>query len=559
MSRTRPSLLAIAAVVLGVFSGSNVEGQGCAQWQIAQVAPPSTGLAAVTWANGEFWAFGGGGGGTEYGSTTGTVWTGLGTAPAWELVQVRWTGSSFVALGDEGRLATSADGLSWTLRVDVGGIPSTTLSDLAWNGSTYVAVGFNATESSGAYGYPLIIVSPDLVTWTGVNPPAGGSAWEELSGIVWTGTRFVAVGQTQTGGGVGKIVFVSNDGLSWTRLSGPGGGSVAWSGRELVAVGGYFTGGPSVVWRSADGLTWQSATLDQAYNLSAVVWDGSRFIAVGGASILVSQDGSTWQAQTLTISDTLVGVAGYGGTDVAIGQHGAIAAANCPGANVVWVPVASHTSGLNNSQWRSDLGLLNPGSVAANAQMVFYGSGGPEGSTTSVPAGAQSILSDVVGQLNASGSGALEILSDQPLKVTARTYNQVASAATCYPNGTQGQDYPAVTTGGGLGAGQSAYLPGLTENASYRCNIGVVNTGTGNATVLVTLFDGAGDNLGNYTVSLASGQWAQATQPFLNVGGQTAMDRGYATIAVQSGSGVFGFASVIDNITNDPTTVSMQR
>jgi hypothetical protein len=28
---------------------------------------------------------------------------------------------------------------------------------------------------------------------------------------------------------------------------------------------------------------------------------------------------------------------------------------------------------------------------------------------------------------------------------------------------------------------------------------------------------------------------------------------------VQTGSGVFAFASVIDNITNDPTTVAMQR
>jgi hypothetical protein len=58
---------------------------------------------------------------------------------------------------------------------------------------------------------------------------------------------------------------------------------------------------------------------------------------------------------------------------------------------------------------------------------------------------------------------------------------------------------------------------------------------------------------------LAVGQWAQETQPFLNKGLQTAMDRGYAKITVQTGSGVFGFASVIDNITNDPTTVAMQR
>ena len=116
-----------------------------------------------------------------------------------------------------------------------------------------------------------------------------------------------------------------------------------------------------------------------------------------------------------------------------------------------------------------------------------------------------------------------------------------------------------VASGDGLAAGQSAYLAGLTENASYRCNIGVVNTGTQNATVLVELFDGAGRNLASYTVSLAAGQWVQPAQPFLNVAGQTAMDRGYARITAQSGSGVFAFASVIDNITNDPTPVTMQR
>jgi hypothetical protein len=88
----------------------------------------------------------------------------------------------------------------------------------------------------------------------------------------------------------------------------------------------------------------------------------------------------------------------------------------------------------------------------------------------------------------------------------------------------------------------------------------LVNTSTGSATVLVELFDGAGTKLTDYTVTpLAAGQWSQATQPFKNVAGQTAMDRGYAKITVQSGSGVFAFASVIDNITNDPTTVTMQR
>ncbi len=169
------------------------------------------------------------------------------------------------------------------------------------------------------------------------------------------------------------------------------------------------------------------------------------------------------------------------------------------------------------------------------------------------------MLVDVVNQIPAANSGALEILSDQPLKVTARSYNLVSSGASCYPNGTQGQDYPAVVPSGGLSAPQSAYLAGLSETPVYRCNIGVVNTSAASATVLVELFNGAGAKLTDYLVTLGPGEWEQETQPFFNRAGQTAMDRGYAKITVQAGSGVFGFASVIDGLTNDPTTVSMQQ
>jgi hypothetical protein len=224
-----------------------------------------------------------------------------------------------------------------------------------------------------------------------------------------------------------------------------------------------------------------------------------------------------------------------------------------------WVAVASHAAGLNSSQWRSDLGLLNTGSATARVEVDYYGGTGVVTKTTYVPAGAQSILTDVVGQLGGSGSGAVEVLSDQPLKITERTYNQVSATAACYPSGTQGQDYPAVTGSDGLAASQSAYLAGLTENAAYHTNIGLVNTGATPASVLVELFDGAGTKLTDYTVPLTVGLWAQETQPFRKKAGQTAMDRGYARLTVQTGSGVFGFGSVISNVTNDPTTVSMLR
>jgi hypothetical protein len=237
-------------------------------------------------------------------------------------------------------------------------------------------------------------------------------------------------------------------------------------------------------------------------------------------SVVIAVLASSWaSAQFVQQGNKLVGTGAVGsfvqqGASVALSADGDTAIVGGPYDNShagaawvftrqgkdLWVPVVAHNPGLKESQWRSDLGLLNRGTATANVQLTFHGTGGVITNTTYVPPGAQSILVDVVGQLAASGQGALEILSDQPLKVTSRTYNQVSSVADCYPNGTQGQDYPTLAASDGLSAGQSASLAGLSENASYRANIGLVNTGPAAAAVTVELYNGAGTLLTSYTV-----------------------------------------------------------
>jgi hypothetical protein len=217
-----------------------------------------------------------------------------------------------------------------------------------------------------------------------------------------------------------------------------------------------------------------------------------------------------------------------------------------------WIPVASHAAGVNNSQWRTDLGVLNDSAATANFEVRLYLTTGVVTQTAFVTSGSQSILVDVVSMLGASGSGALEVRSDRPVKVSSRTYNQQTS-------GTFGQDYPSSTTAQGLSAGQAASLPQLTENAAYRTNIGLVNTGTLTAAVTVTLVDGAGKALTSYEVSLAPGALKQETQPFKTRAGQTSMARGWARVAVTAGTGVIAYASVIDNSTGDPTTILAMR
>ena len=225
-------------------------------------------------------------------------------------------------------------------------------------------------------------------------------------------------------------------------------------------------------------------------------------------------------------------------------------ASDVPGAGSVWVPSVSHAQGANGTAWRSDVGLLNPGATAANVQELLYTPGGVVTGTAVVPAGSQFVATDIVGQLGFNGSGALEIVSDQPLVVTSRTYDQLAS-------GTVGQGYASYPTAAGIGAGQSAWLPQLAEDAEYRTNIALTNTGSATAAVTVTLYDGGGNALGSYGVTLTPGQWSQQNQPFVSKAGQSDLTAGYATVTVTSGSGVIASASVIDNVTNDPTTVAM--
>jgi hypothetical protein len=219
------------------------------------------------------------------------------------------------------------------------------------------------------------------------------------------------------------------------------------------------------------------------------------------------------------------------------------------------VQVGSHAAGANESQWRTDLGVLNPGTQAASVQVLFHKATGVKTNTVAVAAGQQAALVDVVSQIPETGSAGLEIVADQAVVASSRTYNQVGPAAACYPNGTFGQSYDAFTPARALGQDAVAYLPQLTENAAYRTNIALTNTGTVAATVTVTLFEGGGTQVGDYSVNLNPGEYKQENRPFATRAGQTNLAAGYARVTVTQGSGIIASASVVDNLTNDPTTI----
>ena len=100
----------------------------------------------------------------------------------------------------------------------------------------------------------------------------------------------------------------------------------------------------------------------------------------------------------------------------------------------------------------------------------------------------------------------------------------------------------------------------LKGGGGFRSNVGFVSLGGGESTVALVLHDAAGAAVGDpLEVSVPPGQWTQYNDVFAAVGAPP-QALAWAEVSVLAGSGsVWAYASVVDNASNDPTTIPVQR
>ena len=247
---------------------------------------------------------------------TATTFTKLFVTPPSVLLGIDRSGGQYVAVGANGTVMTTRDLANWT--VQTSGVGHR-LNSVAGSGSRFVAIGDNSS------GEGVVITSTDGASWT-VSYTTGAcqgtvcSAPSMLSKVIWTGTRFVAVGQerispSEGSPGVYALILTSPDGLTWTQQAartillgqpsvGPESGmkSVAWSGGLLVTVGMGPDDYPAA-WTSADAETWTRRTVPGYFgqNLRDVTWGLGKFVAVGWGgtpAVFSSSDGIIWQANS---------------------------------------------------------------------------------------------------------------------------------------------------------------------------------------------------------------------------------------------------------------------
>jgi hypothetical protein len=263
-------------------------------------------------------------------------------------------------------------------------------------------------------------------------------------------------------------------------------------------------------------------------------------------------DVSLFAIQAMNTATTVPGVGMRPG--IAGGPGDGTGAVACNTPYVYWTEIAAHLAGAYGSEWRTDVVARNLGAAQANLKFVLHQyNGNIEGSGT-IGARSQKAFEDIVLALGGSNAkGSVEICSDQPLLIAGRTFSASAT-------GTFGQNFDGHVASLGYNSGETVSLIGMRQQAGlYRTNINVTNASKAAAEVAVVLYDAAGTQIHTYNLTVPAGQVIQDLEPFANRANQPNLGWGFATVTVVKGTNIRASAALIDNRTNDPTTIEAKQ
>ena len=223
-----------------------------------------------------------------------------------------------------------------------------------------------------------------------------------------------------------------------------------------------------------------------------------------------------------------------------------------------FVLAAAHATGINQTNWRSDIELHNPERSSAKLEIALLerqkDNSNPLKVQVTVPPDAAVRLEDVLAsRFSYSGTAALRISPTSGTFIaTSRTYNALES-------GTYGQYVPVVPFKDAVPSGKSARLIQLSHNptlaAGYRTNIGLVNPAPINIQIEIKFFDSDGVSLGKTNVDLLPYEFRQIDKAF-EIVTHDVVDDGYVVIrSITPDTVFFTYASVVDNLTGDPTLI----
>ena len=257
-------------------------------------------------------------------SDDGTAWYLSNDMAGYDPRGLAYDGTNYIAGGLYGFMATSTDRVNWRALSSDNTFGGYSINEVDYGAGTFVAVGDNGR----------IAISPDSgQTWTRVT--SGTTSY--LHGVAFRPGQWLAVGTD------GVALLSTDHGESWMRV--PIGGNMALHGVAAGDGLWTVVGENGLMFTSSDGYQWTLVTTGTTAPLYSVAFDvQKKWAAVGaGGTILTSSDGLNWVLATGGPTTDLRAVASDGSSWVATGAYGAVRSVN--GVGWTAVPYGSQYAG----------------------------------------------------------------------------------------------------------------------------------------------------------------------------------------------------------------------
>ncbi len=217
------------------------------------------------------------------------------------------------------------------------------------------------------------------------------------------------------------------------------------------------------------------------------------------------------------------------------------------------VPAGAHATGAQDTNWRTDLQLVNPtdSQVAVRVYLLRKNQDNSdldESSTHTVAADGQVVVGDVFfSDFSYSGTGGLLVECDSPdLVVTSRTYNLLDDQST------YGQFIPGVKVGDALPAAYEGHIVYLAKSDDFRSNLGFCAASTAAGAATVRMYDENGVQTGTATRDYRGYGQFQWNDIFSITGSAPSTA---ARAVIMATSPIVAYGSVVDERTGDPVAV----
>jgi hypothetical protein len=315
-------------------------------------------------------------------------------------------GESTSGPGDDCVIRTSPDGVQWTKRPITESVLNLKLRAVLWTGTRFVAVGTNFNQSKQGW-FGVVYTSPDGFSWT--------LSYADSS--LNTGLNVIATGNgVVLAGGDGGTLLRSTDGQTFVRIPGPTGLDANQTVSGLTFGGGKFllashlrsdtkdNGEPALAQSTDGGNSWESllagSGLASWQDFRALAYLNGSFVASGWYSkIRTSTDGAATFTTTRENEEQALFLAHGRGLFFASGLERPAAGSEGPATPVQLFSM----DGVNWSRAdvRNDMKQQNAG-VFFNSRLVTVGEAGQIWQTA--PVGVESNQAPVIQSVSAQNS-----------------------------------------------------------------------------------------------------------------------------------------------------------